>query len=265
MSAVCPRCGAAAAGRFCSACGSSVSTLTCPACGHAPPPGARFCNKCGAALAGAASPPPAVGPAEAHGDSSLAWWIAGGTLVLLIVLIAWPVIHPDESPQPPFASGAANAPGAGAPGMGVPPDLSRMTPREAADRLFQRVMTAVEMEDEATVQMFLPMALEAHEIARPLDEDGLYHMATLKRAAADFSGSLATAREGLAAKPDHLLLLAAAADAAEGMGDSAQARAYWQHFVRVYDLQRALGLEGYTTHEGILEQSLAHAREVVGG
>ena len=147
---------------------------------------------------------------------------------------------------------------------GAPPDLSSMTPIEAADRLFQRVMTAVETGDEATAGQFLPMALQAYEIARPLNADGTYHLATLQRAAADFEGSLTTAQGGLAEAPDHLLLLAAAGEASEGLEDMDAARGYWQRFLNAYEGERARQLEEYQAHEFTLGESLTHAREVTG-
>src|SRR5690348_7245910 len=133
----CPRCGATATGNFCASCGASLAPQTCPSCGNTPAPGARFCNKCGTPMAGTAIPgavPGAVGGAT-RGDSQLAWWIAGTTLVALIVLMAWPVIHPKKDAQPAAAAapGGPVAPfanGGGAPGTGQPPDLSKMTPPE---------------------------------------------------------------------------------------------------------------------------------------
>src|SRR5688572_19290336 len=147
---VCPRCGAAATGKFCSECGASLAPLTCPSCGNTPAVGARFCNKCGAPLAGQAVAGGEANPAVAatRGDGQVAWWIAGGTLVVLIVVLAWPVINPQEpappaaSPTAPFAGGAG-----GEPGTGTPPDLSSVSPREAADRLYNRVMGAASAGD----------------------------------------------------------------------------------------------------------------------
>jgi hypothetical protein len=264
---VCPRCGAAASGKFCAECGASLAAVGCPACGQTTAPGARFCNRCGASLTGQ---PAATGVGAAAGsraDSQVAWWVAGGTLVVLIVMLAWPVINPREpepqgaqQPAAPFAGGAG-----GAPGTGTPPDLTGVSPREAADRLYNRVMIAVESGDEAEVQMFLPMAIQAYGMVEPLDDDARYHVASLRRAGGDFAGALATAQEGLAAKPDHLLMLASAADAADAMGDQATARRYWQHFLDVFDRQKALGLSEYLDHDGVLQESREHARQVVGG
>lgn len=258
---VCPRCAAAASGNFCASCGASLAPLACPSCGTVPAPGARFCPKCGTGLAG--QTPAAGQPVQAaRGDAQLAWWLAGGMLVILIVLIAWPVINPSQEASPP--TGPVAAAPTGAPGGGTPPDLSTMTPRQAADRLYERVMSAVENGDEATVQQFIPMALQAYEIARPLDDDGLYHLATLKRANGDLAGAIAIASEGLASKPDHLLLLAAAAEGAEGMGDLDTARRQWTHYLEVYDVQHAMGLEEYLGHENVLAESRVHAREFLG-
>ena len=253
----CSQCGAAAAGNFCSSCGAALTALSCPACGHTPATGARFCTRCGASLAGEGGSGATQAPDDSGsqtavvpgGGSSVAWWIAGGSLVALIMLAAWPVIRP----------------GGPVVGGGAPPDLSSMTPREAADRLYDRVMNAVSMSDEATVQGFLPMALAAYDLAQPLDADGLYHLSVLQRAGADFTASLATAEEGLESNRDHLLLLAASGEAAEGLAEEATARERWQRFLDVYDKQRSMGLEEYTAHEGILEASRNHARQVVGG
>lgn len=188
-------------------------------------------------------------------------------MVALITLAAWPVINPSSAPAPtPAAPQAPVAPfagGGGAPGTGSPPDLSKMTPREAADRLYDRVMTAVSTSDEATVQQFLPMALAAYDMAQPLDADGMYHLSVLQRANSDFKASMATAQEALKTNADHLLLLAAEGEAAEGLGDAAAAKKYWQQFLDVYDKQMSTGVEEYQAHQGVLEASRAHAREVV--
>ena len=258
----CPRCGAAASGHFCSSCGSSLAALTCPSCAATFSPGARFCPRCGTSLTGdpAGGSRAALGaaaPWRARAEPSVAWWITGASLVALILVIAWPILRPEGGPLGPSA--------AGTPMAGSPPDLSSMTAIEAADRLFERVMSAVDAGDEATVQRFLPMALQAYEIARPLNADGLYHLATLERAAAGFRGALETAQEGLQAAPDHLLLLAAAGEAAEGLGDMGTARAYWQRFVDVYEIERARQLEEYQAHEFTLQESLTRASEVLGG
>lgn len=267
MATTCPRCGAEANGNFCASCGASLTPATCPTCGSATAPGARFCTACGTTLAAESAVAPAAVPPA--GDSRVAWWIAGVTMVALITLAAWPVINPSSAPAPTPATAPQGAPvapfagGAGGPGAGTPPDISKMTPRERADRLYDRVMTAVSTSDEATVQQFLPMALAAYDMAQPLDADGMYHLSVLQRANSDFKASLATAQEALKTNADHLLLLASEGEAAEGLGDTAGAKRYWQQFLDVYDKQMSTGVEEYQAHQGVLEASRAHAREVV--
>jgi tetratricopeptide (TPR) repeat protein len=123
-----------------------------------------------------------------------------------------------------------------------------MTPRQAADRLFDRIMRASEAANTTEVQQFMPMAIAAHEQARPLDLDGLYHLAQLHQIALDYTSALAVAREMLGQNPDYLLGLSAAAEAAQALGDDATARQNYARFLEVYDTEMAKGLEEYTAH-----------------
>jgi hypothetical protein len=259
----CPRCGAPSSGHFCSNCGSSLAARACPSCQAVLPRGARFCTQCGTSLTGDAPGGMRAGePVGVAAERSPAWYLAGVSTFALFVMIAWQVWRANEPAPAAAGPGAATA---GAPVAGRPPDLTGVPMIQQADRLFERVMTAVETGDEATVQQFIPMALQAYELARPLNSDGLYHLATLQRANGDFRSAQATAAEGLATAPNHLLLLAAAGEAEEGLGNTAAARAHWQKFLDLYDSEKARALEEYIGHEFILEESRTHAREVVGG
>lgn len=256
--AECPRCGAeVSGGKFCPQCGASLETRSCPSCGADSPPGDRFCTQCGAPLAaGAARPAQATGSGDGgSGDGGLGWWVAGLLLVALILFLLVPVLQPDRGRQDD-ASSAARSP-AGAPssqGLGPAPnvDLSSMTPRQAADRLFDRVMRAAEQGDSAQAQNFLPMAIGAYERARPLDADGLFHLSVLQRTALEFETALETARQGLEDSPDHLLLLSAAAEAARELGDTALTREHYSHLVEVWDEERSSALEDYQVHSTLL-------------
>jgi tetratricopeptide (TPR) repeat protein len=171
----------------------------------------------------------------------LGWWVAGVFFIGMVLILALPILRregqPDETSAPPAAGG------------GTPPDLSTMTPEEAANRLFNRVMAAAEDGNTAEAQRFLPMAIQAHEQARPLDADGLFHLSLLQQYGEDYTSSLATAREVLESNPDHLLGLAAAGDAAKALGDSVAAREYYSRFLEVYDAEVAKGLQEYQEHQ----------------
>ena len=231
----CPSCGVAAEdGRFCSNCGTALGTPQCPGCGHEPPAGARFCNQCGNAMG---SSPIRAG----NSRNQLAWWMAGALLLGLILVIAYPLYGPGRSATPPPV---AAGPVTGAASV----DLSSMTPREAADRLFNRVMTAVAADDSTEVVSFLPMAIRALELAEPLDTDGKFHLVLLRLTGQFNAEALEGAEEILSEQPNHLLGLAMAGDASIALGDSASARAYYGRWLNAYETETGKDLLEYQDH-----------------
>lgn len=254
----CPNCGRDASGRFCSNCGSSLAKTKCPSCGASPPPGARFCNKCGAEVGGSEKTAAAGSGGGGLTEGNLGWWIAGAMMALLIVILVLPIVRPDPTPGP--------VPAAGMPAGGIgTTDLANMSPREAADRLFNRVMTAVASNNTAEWAQFLPMAIQSYDMARPLDQDGLFHLSMLHSQNQDPEAALAVAQEGIDLNPDHLLNLNAAAHAAAAAGDSALAREYYQHFLDVVDVEQAKGLPEYQAHQNMFPEMTAEAEAFLGG
>jgi hypothetical protein len=140
-----------------------------------------------------------------------------------------------------------------------------MTPAERALRLFTRVQTAYEAGNTAEVQQFLPMAIAAHDMARPLNPDQLYHLALLHRSGGDNAAELAAAREALTLDADHLLGLMAAAEASQALGNRDEARQFAARFLEVYVSQRARNLEEYQQHASQLEAFQQEARALTGG
>jgi hypothetical protein len=126
-------------------------------------------------------------------------------------------------------------------------------------------MGASEAGDTAMVQQFLPMALAAHDMARPLDLDQLYHLAELHRAGGDNASALAVAGEALTQNPDHLLALKAAAEAMQSLGDREGARRHASRFLEVYEAERAKPLQEYQDHAVPLEDFRVIARGLAGG
>jgi len=291
----CPRCGRESRGNFCSHCGGSLGEVHCNQCGSKAEPGARFCNTCGAPIAAAAGGGAAgvgagrvaagagsgagatarggassVAAGEGDGGNPTAWWVAGGLFIALILAVVIPPLQraQDDAQGP---AGATNAPfaGGGAGGAAVPgaasTDITSMTPIEAADRLWTRVMTSVEAGDSASVQMFLPMSIAAYERARPLNADGLFHLSVLQRMALQPEEALATAEEALAAHPDHLLALSAAAGAAADLGREGRARELYGKLLDVWDAEMAKGLEEYELHSRMLPDLRAEAEAYLDG
>jgi tetratricopeptide (TPR) repeat protein len=136
-----------------------------------------------------------------------------------------------------------------------------MTPREAADRLFNRIMRGVSAGDSAEVEGFLPMAVAAYERAQPLDADGTFHLALLQLTGLNFVAALESLGTALGANPNHLLLLSAAAEASAQAGDTEAAAGYYERILTNWDEQIALELDEYQVHATMLPEIEADARE----
>jgi hypothetical protein len=282
----CPECGQDATGNFCQHCGASLGGRFCNQCGAKVAAGAKFCSECGtkvlggapgprapaaaapargstrtaarsgAAASGGAAPGAAPRPGERReaaaatvGGQNLPWWIAGAAMFGLIVVVGLQMVRPGPGPVPTAGSSTGTA----ASGAGVPPDISQMSPIEAADRLFNRVMMSVSQGDSAAAQQFLPMAIGAYNRARPLTHDGLFHLSMLNRTANNLEAALDNAVEILDDDPDHLLGLAAAAEASIELGELDEAERYYSHMAEVYDAQVARGLQEYADHSQIVD------------
>lgn len=239
----CSKCATESTGNFCPACGHPLNADACLKCAAPLLPGARFCTKCGTAAGTAGLTPLPV----AAGSGRLPWYLGGAVLLIIIIIFTVPLLRSQTTPTPPDM----NAPFAGgSDATGTPPPLSD-NPRENADRLFNRIMAAREQGNEAEVVQFTPMAVQAYAMAEPLDNDGLYHLATIYTAAGDHANARATADRILANAPWHLLGLGAAGEAAEAAGDAAAARTYFTKFEEVYDAEIARQLPEYLDHERI--------------
>ena len=282
----CPACGASSTGNFCSSCGASLGGRHCTQCGAGLESGARFCNECGAPVGAAVPSPPATGAqtgdapraapggraraatsaparvgaqasAESSGGGNMGWWAAGAMMVLLVMILALPILRPEE-PAAPAGVGA----GAGAPAV---TDISNMSPGEAASRLYNRVMQAASNDDTAQVQMFLPMAIDAHELAKPLSADEAFHLSSLQRMALRNEEALASAEEALALEPNHLLLLYTAGEAARAAGQTDLANQFANKLLEVWDEETVLAREEYAMHQGMMQDIRAFVESGGGG
>ncbi len=237
---VCPSCHAQASGKFCSNCGASLGTTTCANCGASLRPGAKFCHRCG-------TPAGAEGGSEQRSfSSSLPWAVAAIALVAMIALVAGQRFS--RSQTPPAAPDQGAAPFAGS-GGGQPPDISNLTPGEAAIRLYNRVMGAHERGQTDSVQMFAPMAITAYQMIGNLDNDQRYDLGRIAAVSGDQQLARAEADSILAKNPTHLLGLILAGNAARMRKDTAAEKSYHDKLVAAAPGERAKKLDEYSTHE----------------
>jgi Double zinc ribbon len=270
----CPACGSPAAGKFCSACGASLVARTCAGCRADLAPQARFCHRCGRPTAEAGAPANASGLPRRE---RTAWLVAGALCLALLGAILFKVVRDAPTPAAPDmanagaqsareglagrdAAGATAGVPTGAPG-GAPPDISRMTPRERFDRLFNRVMQAAERDDTAQVQQFTPMALGAYAQLDSANADARYHAAVLRLQVGDVAGADALADTILAQAPGHLFGYIVRGTSADFRGDAAAARRARREFLSHYDAERRAGRIEYQEHEPAVEDFKRQAEQ----
>jgi hypothetical protein len=193
----------------------------------------------------------------------LPWLVAGATLAALLAMLLVPRwTGRADAPPPPVAAGssAADVPAGDARAV----DLSAMSPREAADRLFNRVMQNVSAGDSAEARRFLPMAMAAYGRVEPLDTDGRYHLAVLHLVDRDAPSARAQADTILAEHPRHLFGLFTAAQAEGAMGNRDGARALYRRFLDAYETERQQELPEYQDHAQALPPMREEAQRVLG-
>ncbi|MEJ2184555.1 MAG: zinc ribbon domain-containing protein [Gemmatimonadota bacterium] len=251
----CSECGHVSDGNFCPKCGAPLSGAACPGCGAPTAPGARFCTHCGEPLD--------------NGGGGIPWRAIAATAVLAIVVVAvvmayrsgnaTPSVPAAQTTAAPFAGPAGSATAAGGTESGAPNaagaagiDPLAGGPRAAADKLFNRIMGSAESGDTSGARFFVPMALEADQMAAPLDNDGLYHVALIQLVAGEPDSARATAQQILDKAPHHLLALAVAAQAEADQGKTSAARTLYQQFLDNYAAESGKTLPEYQEHAKIL-------------
>ena len=237
----CPACGNPATGRFCSSCGVSLHA-SCPSCGAELGAGSKFCHECGNAIAGSS-------------PQSRKQWIVGGAVVAVIALAAvvW-YNAPRAQTNAPTPTGFSTT---------ATTDISQMSPREQANRLFDRVMSAQERGDQQEVDFFAPMAIQAHALLGALDNDARYHLGLMHIVGGSPEAALLQADSLELAVPGHLFAAMLRATVALAAGDDAELARARQAFLEVYDREMASARPEYTEHATSVDIFLAEARSDV--
>jgi hypothetical protein len=233
----CAACGAAGSGRFCSSCGAPRGVSACVHCGGPLSPGARFCPGCGLGVG--------AGRAAAASRDRTPWVIAGVAFAALLVVMLFMLSRTSPAPLSAAAEAAPAAPG----DDGAAPDISNMSPRERFDRLYNRVMRAAQVGDEAAVSRFTPMALMAYGQLDTLDADARYHVALLQVHSGEVTGPIALADTILAQQPGHLFGYIIRGTVARWQkDDQALGRAY-AGFLEHYDAEMKAARPEYADHK----------------
>src|SRR5918995_4339210 len=241
LSTTCPTCGTPRSGKFCSNCGSSSEGADCPACGSVLSPGARFCSGCGRP----------AGSTRAAAQDRTPGIIAGGALAALLAVLLIMVIQRSPDPaagQPPVANLTP------ASSSEAPPDISNLSPRERFNRLYNRVMRAAQVGDQATVTRFTPMALMAYAQLDSMDADSRYHAALLKVHTGQAEDSRALADTILAETPGHLFGYVIRGTVARFRKDETELKRAYAGFLKRYDAEMKLGRVEYGEHRTSLEE-----------
>jgi hypothetical protein len=263
MTTTCPACGAAATGRFCAECGAPLGDATCATCHAALSPGAKFCHRCGTAV-GERAPRP-VGERGLAG--ALPWAVAAISLLALVALVAGQ--HFARSRPAAEQQVASADPGTGMPTTGAvdgeqspvrAPDISKLTPEEQAERLFNRVMTLFEQGDTARVQFLAPMAVEAYQRLPAKSLDDRYHLGRIGAITGVAQLASVQADSILQQRPTHLLGLLLAAQGARMRGDEGVARGYDRRLLAALPAEEKLALPEYRQHTNDIARAVELAR-----
>ncbi|KPK59570.1 MAG: hypothetical protein AMS21_09870 [Gemmatimonas sp. SG8_38_2] len=228
----------------------------CPSCGTAAQADDRFCRKCGAALSA---------DAKANGGLRGLTGLRAFGLAVIALAVFYAVLQYGKGSDSTSDSVPTQRIGFGEIGSGAAPGAATesMTPRQAADALFDQAMFAHETGDAATAQQFVPMAIQAYTDLPSLDADARYHLALLSLAGNQPEAALEQTEILLAEVPNHLLGLTATARAYEQMGRPDMAVEYYQRFLDNHTPEVATSRQEYIAHANALAARLTEARAYV--
>ncbi len=228
-------------------------TVTCMSCGEGNKATARFCQGCGRSLVSGgwfdAQSMTVIG-------ASFVTLLALGLLFASVIDIG---AGDSESPAVPTSARTSST------SAGQPPDLSSMTPREAADRLFNRVMMADEQGNAEEVAQFAPMAVAAYDRVESLDLDAIYHVGLISAAAGDTEKAWEVVERLRAVVPEHLLASLLEHRLALEESDQAKAEQAIERFKAAYDDEITVDRPEYRDHQRQIDQFRQTLGSATGG
>ena len=182
-------------------------------------------------------------------------------MLALIALVAGQRFSGNRSAQGATPGGEAAIAAGGAPAEGArAPDISNLSPKERADRLFDRMMRLSSEGKTDSLQFFAPMALSVYQSLGPLDADLRYDYGRVAEVAGVADVARAQADSILASDPTHLLGLVLATRASQLRGDTAAATGFQKRLLAAEPTESAKQLPEYQRHKSDILEALAEAR-----
>lgn len=145
------------------------------------------------------------------------------------------------------------------------PDISALSPRERAARLYDRILRYAEAGQRDSVQAFAWMALSSFQLLEgsDLDADARYDYGRIAVETGDLDIASAQADSILKDSPTHLLGLALAARVALARADTTSAVARWTTFLDKREQELKQDLAEYRAHKSDLESAANMATQMV--
>lgn len=194
----------------------------------------------------------------------LPWAVTAVAFVALLALLAGQGFGRRVAPAADATAGGMPLDGLGLDGSQAPvrasTDISRLSPEERADRLFNRVMQLAAEGKADSVRFFAPMAISAYQMIDPLNADQRYDLGRIAEVAGALPLARAQADTILAGQPSHLLGLVLAARVAALQRDDDALRRAEAGLLSVERAELARGLPEYQRHEADIMSALAQAR-----
>lgn len=219
----------------------------CPACQTPAASDANYCQKCGLALAGGLLP-----RRRSVGFLLILCVIA----IPIVVVVGGATLFISENNKTAKLGNESGLSINSESGQGniTPPDISSLTPRQAADRLFNRVMSANEHNNLEEALRFAPMAIAAYNRVTDLDADAHYHAGLIYLVLGDLENAERKSRLIKRLVPNHLLALGLEHTVATRRNDREMIALVEAEFLMAYENERNSRRPEYVAHKNSIEQ-----------
>ncbi len=139
-----------------------------------------------------------------------------------------------------------------------------MTPRQQADRLYDRTMIAAEQGDSVQARQFASKAVSAYGMLDALDADARYHLSLVHAVNGNALAGDLQADSIEATAPRHLFVSLIRVRNAIAAGDTGEVLLGYRRFLENYDREMAAQRSEYEVHRATIESFRDQARRAAG-